>query len=486
MLCDTAALNPKGWVKVDVYDAVTGEIVQHVENHNVVTNAVSEIVARILSNPGAHKAIRTTVTLNTDTAPDNTGFYVLQLPHHRSAVRSVTLTGTDSKTLSLGSTGRLIRLDKVLVGGAAQRIGIDVWISNEDAGQITFANVIPQGTPVEVDYTYRVDSRVYIEPGSEVVTVGAVTYERSNMTDAQGRLIPEDGKYVIDEETGRIWFNQVLEGVTVTYTYKMVLGVVFMGISDRPAGHPVGQPIVFTDADKGKLTLDAEYAGARQPIIFPAEVTTGSTYQDTIVGNGIDTVFTLSHRNLLTINSVYNVSKGVAIPAEQVTIFDAPSGRIKFATPPAATDVIRITYTWNSGSTVTFIADFPPEVPGPQKVSGQVHTFTTGDYNSDGTVDRIYQLPYAPDEVVSVMLGQTVLTPGADYSVNGNQLVLNSTPPASQELRVTYNYTKQTADIYEVGLFTDEEGGLMFAISGIGPITKSTNMGVRVTWSVTF
>lgn len=486
MITDYAGLKPKGWVQIELYDPQTGDVLQHIENHNIVTNSASEVMAQVLSNPGAYKEIRKTVVLDTEKAPDNTGFYLVQLPHHRSSARTASLTGDGTKTLSLGATGRLIRLDRVRVKGVDQTIGRDVWISNEDAGQITFAEPVGEGDTVEVDYTYQTDYRFYMMPGSETITVGPVTYERSTRVDNHGRLIPESGKYVIDEETGRVWFDQVLEGVSVTYSYKMVRGLVFMGISDRPEGHPIGQPMVFTEADKGKATLDAEYEGARQPLILPATVTTGSSFTDTIIGNGYDVAFTLSHRSLIEIKEVYNISKGEEIPLSAVWIVDAVNGNIQFETAPEASDVIRITYTWNSGSTVTFIADFPPNVPGPQQVKGHVYTTKTGDYTGDSAVDRVYQLPHRPDEVISVVVGETTLIPGNDYTVSGNQIILNSTPQAGVDLKVTYNYTKQSADIYEVGLFTEDEGGFMFAISGIGPVTKDVNTGMRVTWSITF
>ena len=103
--------------------------------------------------------------LDTEKAPDNTGFYLVQLPHHRSSVRTASLTGDGTKTLSLSATGRLIRLDRVRVKGVDQTIGRGCLISNEDAGQITFAEPVGEGDTVEVDYTYQTDYRVLYDAG---------------------------------------------------------------------------------------------------------------------------------------------------------------------------------------------------------------------------------------------------------------------------------------------------------------------------------
>lgn len=486
LINEDAGLRPKGRVTIELYDPDTNRVIERREYRNIVTNSASIVIANVLADPNGFTTIDTEEVLDTDNVADATGYYPLQLKYHRSERQTQEVTGTGAEVIGLGLTRRMTKLYRVSVNGIEMQVGKDVWIASEDAGSIRFASAPPVGAQIVVEYAIETNPRVYFKPGSETVTVGVETYRRSTTTDAKGRLIPTTGTYVIDEETGRLWFSAPLQGVRVAYSYGARKGLAYMGISDRPDNHPAGRPIVYTEAHKGRTTMDKEYVGARQPLIFPATVTTGSSYTEVIIGNGYDTVFTLSQRDLLEILEAYNVSKAQFLEVgTDIVIHNAETGQIRFATPPEQTDVIRIQYTWNSGSTVSFVADFPRGVPGPQVVTA-TYTNTTEDHNGDGAVDTQYILPDEPTQILNATLDGVALTQGVDFIVNGRNFILTSTPAAGRQLVVEYQYGKTTVDIYSVALFDALEGGNMFAMSGIGPIGKDQSVGMRVTWSITF
>jgi hypothetical protein len=71
-------------------------------------------------------------------------------------------------------------------------------------------------------------------------------------------------------------------------------------------------------------------------------------------------------------------------------------------------------------------------------------------------------------------------------SSDGTQIILNTAINTGDKLNITYQYLQDSHDIYQVGMFTDQTDGDMFNISGIGPVTKDKNTGMRITWTVTF
>lgn len=397
-----------------------------------------------------------------------------------------TLQGVGTNVISLAESRRVTRLNRVRVSGVDKTIGTEVYITNETNGEITFSEAPEDGATISVEYTVLYDERVRFFPGSEVVTAGSTTLHRSTAKDANGIPVPQGNGYIIDEETGTIWFDTPRQNITVEYEYMTLQGLAYMGLSDREPGHPLGVPVVYSEQHKSRSELDNEYVGARMPLLFPSEITVGTSYSESVYGNGFDRAFTLSHRELIDILEAFNISTGEAIDPEEIEIVDPQAGRIRFAEPPAATDVIRLTYRWNSGTTVVFIADFPQGVPGEHLVENAQYATMTGDPDGDGFVNMVYPLPNYPVKVHRVVLNGNILEEGPDYQVNSGAIALTSTPPADVSLIVTYDYMSDRADIYSVGLFSAKEGGKLFALSGLGPISKDPNTGMRVTWSITF
>lgn len=483
---EKTSINAKGWVRVDLYDPSTGHIIDTIENHNVVTNSAAEIIARALGDPLGTQKISITETLDTSPNVDNTGYYPLQLSVQRGLRMYKTLQGTGDEVLSLGEGRKVLRLNRVRVSGVDKAVGAEVYLSNENTGEITFVEAPAAGATISVEYTVAYDERVRFFPGSEVVTSGGIQFKRSTAKDANGIPVPQGDGYIIDEETGTIWFDTPRQNVTVTYEYLTLHGLAYMGLSDLPENHPAGAPVVYSEHDKSRSALDKEYEGARMPLIFPSEITVGTTFSESVYGSGFDRVFTLSHRDIIEITDAYNISTGNAIDVNNIEIVDPHAGRIRFPEPPAATDVIRLTYRWNSGTTVVFVADFPQGIPGPHLVENEQYVTVTSDRDQDNFVDMIYRLPNRPVNVRRVVLDGEELTEGQDYQVSGDAIALARTPKEGVSLVVVYDYMSERADIYSVGLFSAKEGGKLFALSGLGPITKDPNTGMRVTWSITF
>lgn len=487
IVADQTSIRAKGWVRVDLYDPETGQTIDTIENHNVVTNSAAEVIARALGDPLGVQQISTSEVLDTSSTVDNTGYYPLQLSVQRGHKVYKTLQGTGDEVLSLAESRRVLKLNRVRVSGVDKTIGTEVYLSDERTGELTFADPPADGTTISVEYTVVYDDRVRFFPGSELVTSGSTQFRRSTAKDVNGIPVPEGDGYIIDEDTGTIWFDTPRQNVSVSYQYLALQGLAYMGLSDRPENHPIGVPVIYSEEyDKGRSSLDKEYVGSRMPLLFPSEITVGSAYSESVFGNGYDRVFTLSHRDLIEITEAFNISTGESIDHKEIEIVDPEAGRIRFPSPPASTDVIRLTYRWNSGTTVVFVADFPQGVPGPHLVENAQYSTVTGDRDEDNFVDMIYHLPSRPTIVRSVVLDGQELTEGDDYQVSGDAIALTSTPQQGVPLVITYDYMSERADIYSVGLFSAKEGGILFALSGLGPITKDPNTGMRVTWSITF
>jgi hypothetical protein len=90
--------------------------------------------------------------------------------------------------------------------------------------------------------------------------------------------------------------------------------------------------------------------------------------------------------------------------------------------------------------------------------------------------------------VLSMKKGARDLVAGTDYdlSADGTQLILKVAVATGETISLSYKWYKDTHDIYQVAMFTEQTLGKMFNISGIGPVTKDKNTGMRITWSVTF
>lgn len=185
----------------------------------------------------------------------------------------------------------------------------------------------------------------------------------------------------------------------------------------------------------------------------------------------------------------------------QVQIINVNAGVIEFA--ESAESILKNTpgtltveYKVNSGTVVKFTSDFPKGVPGPEIVqaSDYINNSPSGaltydispaiaeDPNNPGT--------YLVDEVI--IDGDSSTTDNTiTWNVlnNGSQIELTGSHAAPMSnITIKYKRVKTTHNIYQVAMFDhkNKDLGKMFNISGIGPVTKDKNTGMRITWSITF
>lgn len=159
------------------------------------------------------------------------------------------------------------------------------------------------------------------------------------------------------------------------------------------------------------------------------------------------------------------------------TIEFKPSFEAKLAENPGK---ITVEYFVNSGTVVNFIADFPKGVPGPVALTGLEFIPDT----SAGLIE--YTAPHLLKSITEVLVNGDAIT---QYAVNGQKITINDpTFTAGDVLVVKYDTDATTHEIYTVAMFDQMDDTLskMFNISGIGPITKDKNTGMRITWAVTF
>lgn len=206
----------------------------------------------------------------------------------------------------------------------------------------------------------------------------------------------------------------------------------------------------------------------------------------------------------------YNVQKnGLVVGEGDVWISDSATGQITFAETLTAQTTgagipapweeeghLQVEYRINSGTTVRFVAEFPQGIPGPALVKTDFNgtlpiNGTTIVLPNEIAADKVTGILKAPK--IYLNTSQTPLAASA-YTIGSDKRTITLTsyvnPSATTPVRVEYEFWNDSADIYQVAMFdgADLDPNLtkMFNISGIGPITKDRNTGMRVTWAVTF
>lgn len=205
----------------------------------------------------------------------------------------------------------------------------------------------------------------------------------------------------------------------------------------------------------------------------------------------------------------YQIKANGLNPGEgYVWVSDSAIGEITFSENISAVDsdgspapkpwtpgYLQVKYRVNSGTTVRFVAEFPEGVPGPVKLE-EVHTVQL-----QPNATTILLPKKVARDALSGALGKLEILIGSSlvplshtqYSLTQeDQLItLQSSPSSTQatNVKVTYEYLQSTAEIYTVGMFDsevqDENVTNMFNATGIGPIPKDLNTGMRITWAVT-
>lgn len=195
----------------------------------------------------------------------------------------------------------------------------------------------------------------------------------------------------------------------------------------------------------------------------------------------------------------YAISNSGLVPNQgDVWISNSATGHITFKDAPVGANLdkpapqvqtsghIQVEYQVNSGTSVKFVADFPKGVPAPKfENDTKIEVMASGQTNS------VLPQAIAKDDmgafIVPVVKVDGVALTGANYtiSLDGRTIAFNAIN-AGQAVSIAYKFLKETHDIYQVAMFDEKSGGMMFNISGIGPVTKDKNTGMRITWSVTF
>lgn len=195
----------------------------------------------------------------------------------------------------------------------------------------------------------------------------------------------------------------------------------------------------------------------------------------------------------------YAINNSGLVPNQgDVWISNSGTGHITFSAAPIGANPakpapqvqtpgqLQIEYQVNSGTTVKFVADFGKGVPAPK-----VENDKKIEVVAAGQTSVVLPQAIAKDENGAylepvIKVDSATLTP-SDYtiSLDGKTLTFKAIN-AGQSVVVDYKFLKETHDIYQVAMFDEKVGGKMFNISGIGPVTKDKNTGMRITWSVTF
>lgn len=588
MMNDNAYVNAKGHVKLELYDE-QGHVTFTKEKHNLVVLSANEIVGQAFADPQKMVKASQEDKGASELAPDANGHYVFNLSHQRLVdVTSTVDLGSAHANLevTLPNATNIVSLKKVIVGETELVIGQDVFVQDEEKGILRFA-VAPKNK-LSVELRRVSNPYVTILQGSEVITVNGVAFTAG--------LVPSDAdrKYAIDYETGKVFFETAKVAIVAKYNFKIRYALGFMGLGGKPEGHPDYKPVEFSNLDKMKVSMQAEFEGSRQLIQYPASIGTGEpeieifptqpinkkVVTDVLVGTAatgyvlpsakgrlilsLDSVvdvtdaeapvdvtanvtlkdantgaitvaeaftadnryevkytvredvnhtyYTLSQGPVMELLSVthedlnnkvteYKIANGgLEIGQGDVWLVNPNKGIVGFSTSPVGKDEnspapvvetpgqLTFQYRINSGTKVQFVADFPKGVPGPVLTEQtEIIALNTGQ-STYGLQQVVSKDSAGKFEIISVKKGTTELELGTDFNLSdeGNQIILNVAVATGESVSIVYKWVKETHEIYQVAMFAEQELGKMFNISGIGPVTKDKNTGMRITWSVTF
>lgn len=600
MLNDISGMNPKGHVKLELYNEA-GEVTFTKEKRNMVVLDANKIVANMMAQPSRKNRITDKLVGNTSFNGD--GVPTLNMNQYREEENTVSINvGSNAvNEIKLEGEPYVTELISVNVDGNSLVIDEEVFIEDGPKGIVGFPDLGVTGSVI-IKYRKVVNDMVDVVQGSEKVVVNGNKWRRSSSAS------DSNFNYTVNYRTGEIMFETAKSNVTLSYEYEMQYGLGFMGIGGLPANHPEGQPVSFSKNDKYRTRLDNEFANSRQPINFPLTIEEGKPEIDVLLAKNISSIErTLQRIELLEITTpgvdgaadvtenIYDYSVDVntidgkrnllsitraeiisgeligrnLLEHSEVTITDAKTGSIRIAPTlkelgfkagdkieldyklKAGTDhlvyqlnyspvvelkavrfennlgavvdiavdattkgmelgetgkvrvlnanagtieftqefetllaqnpgKITVEYFVNSGTVVKFVTDFPKGVPGPLLIKDLEFIPDT----SKGLIE--YNAPNSLDEVKEIRINGNPITA---YSINGTKITINDPSfVAGDVLVIRYDTQSSTHTIYTVAMFDQIDDSLskMFNISGIGPVTKDKNTGMRITWSVTF
>jgi len=231
--------------------------------------------------------------------------------------------------------------------------------------------------------------------------------------------------------------------------------------------------------------------GAIVEIVFQEQL--GNDYLTYYLAEGpvLELVSVRHESNDHTITDFVVESKGLAIGKGDVWLLNPTQGIVQFKENPSVgvtpdtPGFLTFEYRINSGTTVQFVADFPKGVPGPMLVE-ETEVLPIAEGVSTYVLKHTVAKDNSGNNLAEVRRNGALLAEGTHYTIEGSQIRFNSSYAPTDVIAVKYSWYNETHDIYQVAMFTEQEGGEMFNISGIGPVTKDKNTGMRITWSVTF
>jgi hypothetical protein len=565
-------MNPKGHVKIELYDEKRGVFFTK-EKHNLIVLDANKVIAQILADPSKMNRASKIDKGDTSAEADENGEFEfpLSISHEKVGTFQQSFGADNTNTDVTLSNGHITKLISAKIGDSEVDLNT-VSIKDAAAGTIAFATA-PQGD-LTVNFQYVSNPLNSIIIGTLVVKVGSDVYGIAEAPSDDNKTC------VIDYARGIIAFQSKKEDVTVSYDYESKYTLGYIGVADKPTDHPDFKPVTYSDKDKLLTSLENEYLDGRVPVQFPAEISEGKPEIETLLTQPIaedessadikildgTLEYTLDDsKKLLSITSVIRKSdehvmdpgdytlngtkiafiegkvntdeeftvnfkfqkdntylnyqlnsapvfslervihtsaadgkqtvfeienRGLTIGKGDVWLLNPAIGLIQFSEVPKngvpvnTPGTLTIEYKINAGTVVNFTADFPKGIPGPS-LEETTDTFTMSD-SATFTLNH----PVAVDADQKDLIESVKVNGGdAEFTLHTDKIQIDVPSAKSDDtIEVTYKYTEESHSIYQVAMFDslDRATSKMFNISGIGPITKDKNTGMRVTWSISF
>ncbi|CDQ41822.1 hypothetical protein [Virgibacillus salexigens] len=588
MLNDVSAMNPKGNVKLELYNEEG--IFFTKEKKNLVVTSANEIVANMMSNPAKTSRVLETEKGETNSISNEEGYFVYNMKIQPESIKSASqdiLSTNTEKTFNITDMKDVTELLSVQVGDNSLVINEDVFIKDAEVGVIEFREAPKAALTVKYQGLQGKQSKL-IE-GTESVSINGEKWTRANVPNDTNK------QYAINYSTGEISFQTSKSNVEVSYSYLKQYGLGFMGLGGKPESHPEHQPVSFSQMDKALIRMDNEFENARMPVLYPSVIEEGKPElevlptipmatknitanfvsgdkdgdtnidvvypldvngkklleiisakklagegeevdQDLVVGddiaikdanaatvefteipmdgneyqvevkvqdNNLHLNYQLSTAPIVELVRVvhedantnevvsYNIQdRGMRIGSGDVWMMNANAGIMQFSSNPSngvpvhTPGQLTIEYKVNSGTVVKFIADFPKGVPGAVRTE-KTETFTSSGESTFILSNAISKTKEGSFEVSSVTRNGNAEI--FNVQADGKRVDVDSVV-SGDNVVITYFFNKEAHEIYQVAMFDEKEASTskMFNISGIGPVTKDANTGMRITWSVTF
>lgn len=586
LLRDNSVMNPKGDVKLELYNE-EGVFFEK-EKKNLVVAGANEIVANMMADPSKKTRVHQVDEMNDEDktlVPSEDGFLDFHLSQQGFVEKEGTTTVSSSnqnKTITLQGVSDVEEVYEVTVGSQTLERNQDFFVKDAEKGIFEFSSAPTE--VIRVKYLTRLNSQVEIIEGTEIVKVDGEVWSRAKTPNNDSK------RYAINHKTGVVKLQREVNSLTVSYDYMKSYGLGFMTLGTKPNGHPDNSSVQFSQSDRLLTELENEIVGSRVPIEYPSTVEEGkneldlftttpvetesktetynisqtltdlkidssgkklyslervtltksgqgpvdlqigtevqilSSSQATIqfqtaldsgddleveyklVANNLHLNYQLSLSPVVELVSVvhehattgvitnYTVNNaGMVSGSGDVWLLNPNAGILQFRENPSngvpvhTPGQLTVQYKVNSGKTVKFIADFPKGVPGP--IETEVEESFTGAGETVFTLSKAVKNDDAGEDMIEhVKVNGAALDPD-DYTLFVDRRKIEIPSALTNDVvEIKYSFDEEVHKIYTVAMFDrkSKEDSKMFNISGIGPVTKDENTGMRITWSVTF